>query len=227
MDQAVATGAEKYLRGNGGLRARILSDGFLRVDCATEAGLLLAGGQSRRMGRDKVNVDWQGGGLGDHQAQTLALSGAWPLFLGCRSDQTWSPAGFTRLHDPEEGTGTLRAVAHALATIQATVLTVLAIDLPLVTPALLQKMATRARTEEVSVVPWHDGLFEPVAAAWHQSARSEIEGAIQAGASLQHACANLREQGRLRVHELNAAEIRELTNVNTPAELAFAERVQA
>lgn len=32
MDQAVAPGAEQRLKGNGGLRARILSDGVLRVD---------------------------------------------------------------------------------------------------------------------------------------------------------------------------------------------------
>jgi MOSC domain-containing protein YiiM len=31
MDQAFATGAEKFLQGKGGLRARILSDGILRV----------------------------------------------------------------------------------------------------------------------------------------------------------------------------------------------------
>jgi MOSC domain-containing protein YiiM len=32
MDQAVAPGAEEFLKGRGGLRARILSDGILRVE---------------------------------------------------------------------------------------------------------------------------------------------------------------------------------------------------
>jgi MOSC domain-containing protein YiiM len=32
MDQAIAPGAEEALKGNGGLRARILCDGLLRVD---------------------------------------------------------------------------------------------------------------------------------------------------------------------------------------------------
>jgi hypothetical protein len=31
MDQAFAPGAEEFLRGRGGLRARILSDGSIRV----------------------------------------------------------------------------------------------------------------------------------------------------------------------------------------------------
>lgn len=33
MDQAVGPGAKDFLRGNGGLRARILTDGILRVNC--------------------------------------------------------------------------------------------------------------------------------------------------------------------------------------------------
>ena len=37
MDQAFAPGAEKFLRGRGGLRARILSDGTLRVKRAVPA----------------------------------------------------------------------------------------------------------------------------------------------------------------------------------------------
>jgi len=32
MDEAIASGAEKLLRGHGGLRARILTDGMLRVE---------------------------------------------------------------------------------------------------------------------------------------------------------------------------------------------------
>ena len=34
MDRAVVSGAEKWLRGHGGLRARILSNGFLRTESA-------------------------------------------------------------------------------------------------------------------------------------------------------------------------------------------------
>jgi hypothetical protein len=38
MDQAIAPGAEKFLKGRGGLRARILSDGQLRsTPCVTQA----------------------------------------------------------------------------------------------------------------------------------------------------------------------------------------------
>ncbi|MEP7078963.1 MAG: MOSC domain-containing protein [Chthoniobacterales bacterium] len=36
MDHAFASGAEEFLKGNGGLRARILSDGAIRVTTAAE-----------------------------------------------------------------------------------------------------------------------------------------------------------------------------------------------
>jgi len=35
MDEAVGPGAEAFLKGRGGLRARILTDGYLRTDSAT------------------------------------------------------------------------------------------------------------------------------------------------------------------------------------------------
>lgn len=38
MDEAIAPGAEAYLKGHGGLRARILNDGVLRVMPANGAG---------------------------------------------------------------------------------------------------------------------------------------------------------------------------------------------
>lgn len=40
MDQAIAPGAEDYLKGHGGLRARILNDGVLRTDHRTGISIL-------------------------------------------------------------------------------------------------------------------------------------------------------------------------------------------
>lgn len=43
MDAALAPGAEAWLRGRGGLRARILTDGWLRIDGAPSAQIDTAG----------------------------------------------------------------------------------------------------------------------------------------------------------------------------------------
>ncbi len=221
MDQAVGLGAEAFLKGRGGLRAKILSDGELRVDCPTAAGLLLAGGRSQRMGRDKATLDWQGRPLGEHQAATLAATGAWPLQLSCRTDQPWTPAGFARIEDQTDA-GALGAFVTAFASSPTPVTTVLAVDLPQVTPGLLTKLAGVARDEAISVVPWHDNTFEPFAAAWYRSALPLLQSALAAGHSLQRICAELQAAGRLQAHPLTAEESRQLANLNTPADLARA-----
>jgi molybdopterin-guanine dinucleotide biosynthesis protein A len=218
MDQAVGPGAENFLKGRGGLRAKILSDGELHVDCAPAAGLLLAGGRSQRMGRDKAALDWHGRPLGAHQAATLAASGAWRLLLSCRADQAWTPAGFTRVEDRTDA-GALGAFVTALASSAAPVTTVLAVDLPLVTAGFLAALAGHAREEQTSVVPVHNGIFEPFAAAWHRSALPALQATLTAGRSLQETCAALQAEGLLHPHALSADESRQLANLNTPADL--------
>jgi molybdopterin-guanine dinucleotide biosynthesis protein A len=219
MEQAVAVGAEIFLRGDGGLRAKILSDGHLRVDCGTAAGVLFAGGQSRRMGQDKATMMWEGRTLGEHQAATLAGSGAWPLLLSLRAEQTWTPSGFVRIEDRETGAGPLGALVQAFTATDADVLTTLAIDLPLVTSELLERMTGRARDAAVSVVPWRNGRFEPLAAAWHRSALMALRAGLERSASFQETCAGLIAEGRLAVFALNAEEESRLANVNSPDDL--------
>ena len=142
------------------------------------AGLLLAGGRSQRMGRDKAQLDWQGRPLGEHQAATLTATGAAPLFLSCRLEQTWTPPGFTRLEDRSAEGGALAAFVEALAATSVDVALVLAIDLPLVRPGWLEAMAARALREGVSMVPVREGRFEPFAAAWHRSALAALRESL-------------------------------------------------
>lgn len=221
MDHAVGPGAEAWLKGRGGLRAQILHDGKLHVDCAGAAGLLLAGGRSQRMGRDKAGLDWHGRPLGEHQAATLAATGAWPLLLSCRPDQPWTPVGFTRIADQAEQ-GALGAFVGALASTERPVVTVLAVDLPLATAALLQKFTGLAREAGVSVVPVHEVGYEPFAAAWHRTALPALQTARSAGHSLQSVCAALQAAGLLQPYPLLTEESKLLANLNTPEDLAGA-----
>jgi molybdopterin-guanine dinucleotide biosynthesis protein A len=222
MDQAVGPGAEAWLKGRGGLRAKILSDGELRVDCPGSAGLLLAGGRSRRMGRDKAALDWHDRPLGEHQAATLVASGAWPLLLSCRPDQPWTPAGFNRIEDRADAAGVLGAFVDTFATSAATVVTVLAVDVPMLSPDLLERIIGRARECGVTAVPVHDGLFEPFAAAWHRTALPELQSAFAAGHSLQSVCSTLLTSGRLQPYVLTPDEVKQLANLNTPDDLTQA-----
>ncbi len=218
MEQAIGLGAEAWLRDRGGLRAKILTDGPLHVDCATAAGLLLAGGHSRRMGTDKAQLDWHGRPLIEHQAATLAATGAWPLLLSCRPEQGASPVGFQRVEDQSPDGGALRAFVDALNAAPTPVLAVLAVDLPLATADFLTRLTGLARDTAVSVVPQHVDGYEPMAAAWHRSALPVLRAALANGQSLQQACAILQTQNLLQPHPLTPNEITLLTNLNRPSD---------
>jgi molybdopterin-guanine dinucleotide biosynthesis protein A len=218
MEQAIGLGAEAWLRDRGGLRAKILSDGPLQVDCATAAGLLLAGGHSRRMGTDKAQLDWHGRPLIEHQAATLAATGAWPLLLSCRPEQSATPVGFQRVEDQSPDGGALRAFVDALNAAPTPVLAVLAVDLPLATADFLTRLTGLARDTAISVVPQHADGYEPMAAAWHRSALPVLRAALGTGQSLQQACAILQTQNLLQPHPLTPNEITLLTNLNRPSD---------
>ena len=218
MEQAIGLGAEAWLRDRGGLRAKILSDGPLHVDCATAAGLLLAGGHSRRMGTDKAQLNWHGRPLIEHQAATLAATGAWPLLLSCRPEQSATPVGFQRVEDQSPDGGALRAFVDALNAAPTPVLAVLAVDLPLATADFLTRLTGLARDTAVSVVPQHADGYEPMAAAWHRSALPVLRAALGTGQSLQQACAILQTQNLLQPHPLTPNEITLLTNLNRPSD---------
>ncbi|MEY4924827.1 MAG: hypothetical protein RL598_1346 [Verrucomicrobiota bacterium] len=218
MEQAIGLGAEAWLRDRGGLRAKILSDGPLHVDCATAAGLLLAGGHSRRMGTDKAQLDWHGRPLIEHQAATLAATGAWPLLLSCRPEQSATPVGFQRVEDQSPDGGALRAFVDALNAAPTPVLAVLAVDLPLATADFLTRLTGLARDTAISVVPQHADGYEPMAAAWHRSALPVLRAALGTGQSLQQACAILQTQNLLQPHPLTPNEITLLTNLNRPSD---------
>lgn len=219
MDRAIAPGSENFLKGNGGLRARILRDGELRVDCPTAAGLLLAGGRSSRMGRDKGTLQWNGRTMREHQAATMATTGAWPLFFSCRAEQRETPARFARIEDAaSDGAGALGAFVGALRRIAREVVAVLAIDLPRMSPAVLSEITGRARDEGSSVVPRVNGRFEPFAAAWHQSAFEELHRAAASGRALQTVCADLEASGKLIAHEVDNEVAAAFANANTPEE---------
>lgn len=219
MDQAFAPGAEVWLRGNGGLRAKILSDGWLRVDPEIPAGILLAGGRSTRMGSDKAGLKWGERTLGEHQAAVLRASGAWPWGLSCRADQPWTPIGFRRAEDAVDGAGPVAGLVNAWRGLSAPVVVALAVDVPYVPPAFLAELARTAMREKRSVVPVRNGRFEPLAAAWHGSARPFLEQAAAIQASFQNICSGLRSEDLLLERRLNPFEEKWFHNLNHPSDL--------
>ena len=151
---------------------------------------LIAGGHSRRMGRDKAFLTWNGRPLWEHQLEKLSALGPRQLFLSCRTEQGFPPMdGVEPVPDIQPDCGPLGGIAGCLAKCQAPRLLVLGIDLPGLPAALLKELlsAPGGRGAVVERREASGAWFEPLAAlypktmlplAMEQIARGEL--ALQA-----------------------------------------------
>jgi molybdopterin-guanine dinucleotide biosynthesis protein A len=146
------------------------------------AALLLTGGASRRMGRDKAELVVDGERLADRSARLLQLVADPVVEVG---------PGFTalpRVVEAERGGGPLVAMAAGagrLAAVEATATLVLAVDMPHVDHLLLAHLA--AHPSEVSVVPVdRAGRLQPLCARYSPAALDCARALAVTGARSMH-----------------------------------------
>jgi len=178
------------------------------------SGALLLGGASRRMGSDKAWLAWDGEPAATRAARLLAGHCREVLLVGGAA-----PPGTPgrRIPDPPGPRCALRGLVGALAAAHHAHVLVLAVDLPLVTPALLRALAPHAGDE--AVVPRGARGPEPLCALYRREA-----ALAPARAALATGRLSLRTLlARLRVRWLGPETLaaldpsgRALWNVNTP-----------
>jgi molybdopterin-guanine dinucleotide biosynthesis protein A len=150
------------------------------VTGASVAGLLLTGGRSRRLGTDKATLLLDGETLAARAARTLASVCAPVVEVGAGA--TTLPA----VREEPSGSGPLAAVATGGEALRARghhgAALVLAVDLPRVTPALLELL--RDWPGEPTAVPISHGTLQPVCARYGAdallAAASLVAGGVRA-----------------------------------------------
>ncbi|MBL9185580.1 MAG: molybdenum cofactor guanylyltransferase [Verrucomicrobiaceae bacterium] len=101
------------------------------------AAVLLCGGKSTRMGRDKAFIDWNGRPLWQVQLEKLQQLGPERLLISCRAEQN-IVSDAERVFDPiDANDGPLGAITRCLELVQ-TPLLVLAVDMPWMTVEFLR-----------------------------------------------------------------------------------------
>lgn len=181
------------------------------------AGVVLAGGQSRRMGRDKAVLDWNGAPLAQHVAGVLNAAGC-DSVVQVGGD---AATGVAVVPDRYPGQGPLGALLTAADVLDRTWLAVVACDVPLLRPVTMARLIDRAVLHpEFDVVVATTRCVQPACAVWRRSTvETEVRRMWDAGErSLQGAL------GRLAADHL-AVPARDLHNVNTPSDLAQAGNV--
>jgi molybdenum cofactor guanylyltransferase len=185
-------------------------------------GLVLAGGRSTRMQRDKAVLEYDGL---PQLARAMGLLA--PLvaraFVSVRSEQLQDPqrALYPRITDLEADLGPIAGIHAALKTHREAAWLVLACDLPFLHAPTLEYLIARRDPGRIATAfrSSTDGEPEPLCAIYEPAALAAIEHWIAADQRCPRAF--LAQQQTLL---LDLPEPRALDNINTPDEYAAATR---
>ena len=140
---------------------------------------VLAGGRSRRMGRDKALLEWGGSPLIERAVQSLRSVSSTVRIVGDREDLAHFAPVVT---DTFPGAGPLGGIHAALAASAHDWNVFLPVDLPLLPAGFLTWMLERvALTEAVATFPIVAGLPQPLCAVYHRTMEPALREELTAG----------------------------------------------
>ncbi|MEY2483976.1 MAG: molybdenum cofactor guanylyltransferase [Verrucomicrobiota bacterium] len=185
----------------------------------TFSAVLLAGGESRRMGRDKAGIVFGGEPLWRRQLRVLRDLSPEKVFVSARTESSWLPDDTELLLDEPPSRGPLSGLTKALIQMQTSHLLVLAVDMPFVTREQLRLLCTMV-SEGRGVVPVIGERTEPLAAIYPREAAPEFIAAL-AGTdfSLQRLISKLVAAGKMRTFLVPEQDQRLYLSLNEPNDL--------
>ncbi|OQZ91172.1 molybdenum cofactor guanylyltransferase [Mycobacterium alsense] len=195
-------------------------------DTVSLAGVILAGGESRRMGRDKATLPGPTGAatLVEYVAGVVAQR-CEPVFVVAAPGQPLPPLQARVLRDEARGMGPLPATGRGLraaAEAGARFAFVCAVDMPLLTAELIDDLVRlAAKTDAEVVLPW-DGRSHYLAAVYRTDLAERVDALVAAGERKMSALIDASD-----AQQIVLPDSRALTNVNTDAQLRAALRAGA
>ncbi|MGQ7279813.1 molybdenum cofactor guanylyltransferase [Brevibacillus thermoruber] len=187
----------------------------------TIGGVVLAGGQSSRMGRPKELLGWKGGTLIGHVVSEVTALNLPCLIVSNAPDrlpgEVTGLSGVSVTGDLVPSAGPISGIVTAFRVRREEALLVLSCDLPFADREQIGRLLAHAqRTEEWDVVAARtDGRLHPLFALYHRRTQPMWEEALRAG---RHRLMEVLE--RLRIAETPAGLLDDWAayNANTPEE---------
>jgi len=139
--------------------------------------VILAGGESRRMGQDKASLM-----LGNDSLLNRAIRNMQPLFkqLIISVREPREHLLFPQLCDSGDARGPIMGIATALERVDTPWVFAMACDMPFIAADMIVAMAVQ-RGERDAVVALADGHLQPLAAFYSQSCLEPMQAQIAAG----------------------------------------------
>ena len=171
------------------------------------SAILLAGGESSRMGRNKAGLDYHGVSFIQHQTSKLRSLGIEDIVI---AGTTFHPEGCRAISDVYPRRGPLSGIHAGLLAIRESAALVLAIDTPLVPVELLKELID-IHTTGITIATCN-GTPEPLIGVYDKSLAEACEAALQSEkTSVQRFC---RAVGYTPLGFTGDPAL--LTNCNTP-----------
>jgi molybdenum cofactor guanylyltransferase len=187
-------------------------------------GLILAGGLSSRMHRDKAALLYQGNTQLD-RAFHLAAGHVDRVFVSVRASQADEPTRSDKplivdLADLGEAGGPILGIRSAMAAYPDVAWLVIACDLPFLSDAALEQLL-KERDPSVLATAFrsvHDGLPEPLCAIWEPTAAAALSEYQNGGGHCPRKFLRRYPASLIEPHDRRA-----LDNINTPEEYTAAQ----
>ena len=183
-------------------------------------GVILSGGQSRRMGRDKAGVMLTGRTLLNRMAAELA-----PLFgeVYVSVDRPGRYPGYRELADLRPGQGPLAGLEAAFLRTGAEAVFLAAVDLPFAGASLAARILAEAGVADACVIRRRSGETEPLFALYRRGCLEPLTACLNEGRRAVKALLDRVDCRWLEEDDLPEFDLeRALWNVNTGAELCRA-----
>ncbi|HEU5246193.1 MAG TPA: molybdenum cofactor guanylyltransferase [Candidatus Udaeobacter sp.] len=184
------------------------------------SAVLLVGGESRRMGKDKATLLVRGKALWQIQLELLRKLAPKEIFVSARTDPVWRPADVQFVSDDPPSRGPLSGLAASLAQMRTNHLLALAIDMPFITEKYLRFLCSQIKPG-CGVIAKIDDHFEPLAAIYPQETLANVQSALSGtDFSFQTVTGCLAATGKLRVVPVTPQEKELFRNLNELVDFA-------
>lgn len=215
------------------------------MDEMEAAGVVLAGGQSSRMGRDKALVPFAGRPLIEHALEALEEAGLSVSIAGADAATESALAAYAPIiRDSQRGLGPLAGICAALEAASTRYAVFIPVDLPLLPTSLITYLLHRARITECAVtVPTVNGFAQTFPAVLDRCVLPALQAALVSEkrgcfAAFESAAEGLGQriagipvellvQSGQVAHPRGLPPFRWFLNVNTPWDLQRAEQLAA